>query len=117
LLYCPLHLIINIIIYKHDFQLYIEAYVGVQFGEVGLITRTLNDFNLLCSIGMKGKTLDLKLSWRINLLKYSREIGRVNQRSEISSDSIIRVDVVNDHLSLIFIPVYQTNVSSYWCTM
>jgi hypothetical protein len=37
--------------------------------------------------------------------------------SEMSSVSIIRVDVVNGHMSLIFILVCQVDVPSYWCTM
>jgi hypothetical protein len=35
--------------------------------------------------------------------------------SEISSVSLIRVDVVNGGISLIFIPVCQIIASSYWC--
>jgi hypothetical protein len=37
--------------------------------------------------------------------------------SEIALVSIIKVDVVNDRMSLIFIPVCQIDASSYWCTM
>jgi hypothetical protein len=48
------------------------------------------------------------------VLKSSQAISHVNAElktnvSEISSVSIIRVDVVNDHMSLIFIPVCQTD--------
>jgi hypothetical protein len=53
------------------------------------------------------------------MLKFSRAIGHFNAElksdvSEISSASIIRVDVVNGRTSLMFIPVSQTDVSSYW---
>jgi hypothetical protein len=56
------------------------------------------------------------------VLKSSRAIRCVNGElktnvSEISSVSIIRVDVVNDHMSLIYTPVCQIDVSSYWCIM
>jgi hypothetical protein len=37
--------------------------------------------------------------------------------SEISSVSIIRFDVVNDRMWLIFIPVCKSGVSSFWCIM
>jgi hypothetical protein len=35
--------------------------------------------------------------------------------SDIFSASIIRVDVVNDRMSLIVIPVCEIDASSYWC--
>jgi hypothetical protein len=49
---------------------------------------------------------------------FSRAISRVNVKlktnvSEISSVYIIRVDVVNDRISLIFIPDCQIDASSY----
>jgi hypothetical protein len=49
-------------------------------------------------------------------------IGCVNAElktniSWISSNSIIRTNVVNDHMSLIHIPACRINASSYWCTM
>jgi hypothetical protein len=65
-------------------------------------------------------SLDLACSGRfffrqpdLMVLKSSRAISRVNVElktnvTEISSVSIIRVDVVNDHMSLIFILVCQT---------
>jgi hypothetical protein len=37
--------------------------------------------------------------------------------SEFSSVSVIRVDVVSDNMSLIFIPVCQIDASSYWYTV
>jgi hypothetical protein len=56
------------------------------------------------------------------MLKYSRAIRCVyfelkTNVSELSSISIIRVDMVNDHMSLIYIPVCQINASTYLCTM
>jgi hypothetical protein len=64
----------------------------------------------------------LNFSRRINVLKFSRAIGRVNvplktSVSQISSVSIIRVGVVNGRMSLIFIPVCPIDASSYWCVM
>jgi hypothetical protein len=58
-----------------------------------------------------------EVSLRINVLKCSRAINRINVElkinvSEISSVSIFRVDVVNDRMSLIFIPVCQIGASS-----
>lgn len=51
------------------------------------------------------------------MLKSSQEISHVKFEiktniSEISSVSIFKVNVVNDHISLIFIPVCQIGVSS-----
>jgi hypothetical protein len=48
----------------------------------------------------------------------SRAISRVNVElktnvSYISSVSIVRVDVANDRMSLIFTPVRQ--IDAYWC--
>jgi hypothetical protein len=48
-----------------------------------------------------------------NMLKSLRMISRINAELDISSVSAIRVDVVSDHLWVIFIPVCQTNVSFY----
>jgi hypothetical protein len=58
----------------------------------------------------------LKLSRRINAPKFSRAISRVNVElnTNVSDISIIRVDVANDRMSLIFIPVCQ--IDAYWCT-
>jgi hypothetical protein len=56
------------------------------------------------------------------VLKCSRVISgfRVELKitvSEISPVAIVRVDVVNDCMSVIFIPVCEIDVSSYWCTI
>jgi hypothetical protein len=56
------------------------------------------------------------------VLKSSRAISLVNVElktdvSEISSVSIIRVDVMNDRILLIFTPVCQIDSSSYWCAV
>jgi hypothetical protein len=64
----------------------------------------------------------LKLSRRMNVLKSSRATSRVDVElktnvSEISTVSIIRTDVVNDRMSLIFTPVCEIDASSYWCIM
>jgi hypothetical protein len=50
---------------------------------------------------------DFKLSWQMNLPKSSRTTSHVNVElktnvSEISYVSIFRVDVVNEHISLIY---------------
>jgi hypothetical protein len=60
-----------------------------------------------------------RMRWNI---KITGTISRVNVElntnvSDIASGSIIRVDVANDRISLIFIPVCPTDYSSYWCTM
>jgi hypothetical protein len=52
------------------------------------------------------------------VLKFSPAISRVDVElkpsvSEIWSVSIIRVDVVNDRISLMFIPVCRIGASSY----
>lgn len=62
----------------------------------------------------------MKLSQQINMLKSTWMISCVNielktNTSDISSTSIIRVNVVYDHTS--HIPVCQTHASSYWRTM
>jgi hypothetical protein len=67
-------------------------------------------------------TTILKLLRQINYLKFSRAISRLNAEqktriSEISAVSIIRVDVVNDYISLIFIADCLIDASSYGCTM
>jgi hypothetical protein len=51
-------------------------------------------------------------------LNVSSAIGRVNIElktnvPEIISVSIIRVDVLNDHVSLIFVPVCESDALSY----
>jgi hypothetical protein len=55
-------------------------------------------------------------------MTFSRAISRVNVElktdvSEVSSVFIIWVDVVNNNMSLIFIPVGQISASSYQCVM
>jgi hypothetical protein len=56
------------------------------------------------------------------VLKSSQVIIHVNVElktniSGISSVSIVRVSVVNDHTSLILMPVCQFDASSYWHAM
>jgi hypothetical protein len=55
------------------------------------------------------------------MVEVSQALSRVGVElktsvSEISSGSIFRVDVANDHTSLICIPMCQIDASSYWCT-
>jgi hypothetical protein len=54
---------------------------------------------------------DFKLSRRRNVIKFSWAISHVSvERKTNVSEScvfIIRVDVVNDRMSLTFIPIYQ----------
>jgi hypothetical protein len=55
-------------------------------------------------------------------LKFPRALSSVKVElktnvSEFSLVSIIRVDMVNDRVSLMFIPVCQIDAASYWCIM
>jgi hypothetical protein len=66
--------------------------------------------------------IDLMLPRRIDEQKFFHSISRVNVElktnvSEVSSVSIIKVDAVNDRMSLMFILVCKIDVSSYWCIM
>jgi hypothetical protein len=56
------------------------------------------------------------------VLKSSQVISYVSVElksnvSEIPLVSIIRIGVVNDHVSLNFTPVCEIVASSYWCTV
>jgi hypothetical protein len=55
------------------------------------------------------------------LLKFSSAIYRVSVdlKSNVTdiSISVIRVGVMHDCMSLVYIPVYQIDASSCWCTM